>query len=414
MPALEDFSVHFASSRGMRVVNDVIPSRNVIDAFYDLLPAVGWSVIQSIAPSGTIQYPLGFPTVPDATPGSGPNVTCSKMWVQVNSTVFSIYNPHNETGVSGPNCVMVPLDTTPGASLGNMASAIQGNTQYNCSVFGSIGPPSTLALVLTGKVAGADLNFPGLQADGSFGIAGVVDGGGYEFQSLAQTDGLNSAQYKVKITAKYPPLVFNVANDGRLFFDFTIFSGGAAEYALDVIPFTGPPIQQYTIVANGYQFWIGDGSPDNYPIEGRSLFASAPYIPTDYQGAFAVFVVGPHVLPSATQYTATFGAITTSLDAPPATYNNSGGFPRLMQFRSPGTIPLLTPDGKPLLQGALVMMGKNATDTPSIVGKIWDGIVSTDQVGPLGLILNGQKYQFVGFQPGASGQSRSSFLLRFT
>jgi hypothetical protein len=60
------------------------------------------------------------------------------------------------------------------------------------------------------------------------------------------------------------------------------------------------------------------------------------------------------------------------------------------------------------------MYGRNFADTPKIVGKMWDCVMTTDYIAPGGkLLIQGNYHEVVSSQPGAAGATRSSLLWRY-
>ena len=406
---IETFAPVFAAARGMRDGIAALPSRDLINAFHDLLPSVGWTVTDSLYPTAGIYWPFGAPVIPASETPVTPKtaVSCTADLVRINGVSFQLYDPNTETPVTSGSCVMAAAGTTAAASLGNLRDAITAASAYDCTLSG----PDSLGgytLSLQGKIAGPDLNFGTLTANGRWALAGVIDGGGYEFQSA----GVVASQYKVRIYAKLSDAVFPF-NEGRVILDFVLNGASPVQYRIDTVTGSNPQPGPYTIVAHPHQFAVFDPSSSNPAVLGSrasSLFACAPKI-TSSGVTYAVFLVGPGNLRTTTYWQSGIAPSTTCIDAPPSTYGGTGGWPRLVGFDSPGTVPLTTPAGKPILGCAYVMFGKNSSDNAGIVGKVWDSLISSDLVAD-GLVVNGNKYKLISSHSGAAGVIRSSFLLR--
>ncbi len=414
---IDSLAITYSGARGMRTVIPgsvaAVAQRVVIEAFADLLPSVGWTLVQSIKATAQVDYPLGYPAVADtnvATPKL--TVGCRPFpWLTVGGTTFTLYDPYKEQPISGAHCIFVAKDTTAFGGLSNLADAVTDNTPFDGAAVSDSGG---LHLIITAKLGGSAYNGVGVIGDGSFGVAtGFTEGGGYEFESDDQ--GGDASVYSVSITARESIM--------RLYFDFALQVTSpvqTVQYILHSVPQISPDIEQYNIAANGSSFAIWDQTDDFFfppDLRQTSLFAAAPYKPAS-EGfdplAYAVFIAGPHTLRRGTSWGGPIGfSATTCLDDVPHTYGSAtGGFPRCLVLRSPGPA-LLTPSGKPVTIGAYVAFSKNPASTTEpirVVGKLLDCAIVQDVID-VGLSIGGHRLIKLGSQDGSNGYTRSSLVM---
>jgi hypothetical protein len=393
---IDDLAIQQSTAVAMHAGTTGTPintQKDVIERLHTALVSCGWTS-SDLFPSGTITYFLGAPSV---SGGSGPThpVGCGSTFVQLGSTKFVLYNPFTETPIAGATCTLVAMGTTPEQTLTNLCSAM------------STGPwlaswrartPTGYYLTVVSIVAGASLNYTTFVADGAWGVAGEISGGGYTFRSVADS---RTSQYYVKVTAQGQVNGFTRRSTKPVFFDFkTSFNDyGAAVVELDadgIIPAPG-----YTIVANPYSFAVF------VPTDSAqtAVFAAAPYVPTDFTDAYALCVIYPQL----GGHTYWGNGSTTWLDNGPQGFISSQ-FPRMLAVRSPGGTPLKTPTGAPLITTAWLMYGKDYTQAAAVVGRLWDCAIASDQVN--GSVIAGKRYIALASQDGSSGQTRSSLLFR--
>jgi hypothetical protein len=367
---------------------------DVIAALHSMLTSCGWTS-SDLFPSGTITYFLGIPTVSGATTTPKVPVGCGSPFITRGGTKFILYDAGHETPIpDGDGCVFVPIGTTPTDTLDNLESALTGGVWL---ASWTNKPGGGYFLTTTALVAGGTLNFTKFVADGAWGVAGEISGGGYIFTSVSEP---HTSQYTVKVTAsgQINPITRKSTTPVILDFEttFNTFGNGNSVFYLDadrVVPAPG-----YQIVANPYSFAV-------WMAGQTSIFSAPPYVPDDFQAAFALLAV----YPTLTNHTFWSNGATGWLDNSPQSYLPSQ-YPRMLALRSPGGTPLKTPTGAPLITTAWVMYGKDFTSTPAVVGRFWDCAIANDQVN--GAVIGGKKYIALASQDGSGGQTRSSLLFR--
>jgi hypothetical protein len=409
-----------------------VNQQSVIDGFNLLVRQAGWTLIEDFYPTGAFNMVLGAPFTFTSPILDKTMAGCGGTFLAIGGVNFVLYDPNTQYPNPAAACVLVPMGTTGAQTIVNLANAITAATEFNATINtitapASLGPGtvSYAQIFITGKVPGPTLNFVPMSVNGAYGVvtASTTLGGGYALQSVEQipnatNPGVTSA-FQVKLTC-----IANAETDGgaAVAFAFNLNNQGGPTYLLDLVAAEPPPITGYNLICNPYSFAIFDNSDDDsfpYNVRETSLAAFAPYIPLEegFQACYAVFVLGSHNLRTGTMWG--FGPnnyklpITTCLDSAPATYNNFPACPRCLAFRQPGTLPLLTPDGQPLITTAWIMMGgdpwHNVHQNPAVVGRLWDCAVVSDVT--TGLSINGNNYVKLGSQDGSNGLTRSTLVM---
>jgi hypothetical protein len=414
-----------------------------------LIRTAGWVLDRDHMPDpeyhATVTVPYWmFPSVtpPGSPPGSLSHATCSVYpFLRFDGVRYSLYNPYTQTPDNSTDCQMVPLGDSPNETADNLAGAIRGGTLSGTNWTGSArinGDGDADGITITCSEAGPIGN--GWQAipDGRWGLSVVVTGGGgYRWLSRENRDANDdrrTLQYSVRVLGRvggigdqnHPPstyveFAFNFDPDAVSSPDLALHrldsyglhytAGGIASYTGSQIgaPNPGP----YRMVANPYSFGLWDDSEDASFAPGWrhcSLFAAAPYIPTEdgFTSARAAFVVG-HPMRGALSYGSSDSTVV--LDGAPARMYYSGkggGYVRVLATRSGGGPPLTTPAGRALITNAWVMHGKSAGASPRVVGKLWDCAVVNDYVD--GIEIDGKQYRRVSHQTGSGGQTQCSLV----
>lgn len=404
MPATESFDPVFAAKREFDTVA-AVPTYNVIETFKTNLTNVGWTLNSSIAATGSCSFPFGAPF--NTNTGTGTLIAnCGGgATIKIGSINFTWYNPSIQTPVDSANCIMVAMGTTALLTLDAVATAITVNTIYNASV---VGPDSNggYTMNFTAQSGGAIPNFPPVAVDGRW-IAGVpvIQGGGYKLTS----QGLTASKFSVTLTATG---VGGNDVDGELNFHFDFNGHGTADFTLDGVTAAVPAIGPYSILATENQFAIYDPSSlTNYASRSSALFACAPQNLSS--ATYAAFVIGPQEFRvETTWYNTNYGKI-VAIDSTVTSISDSQAYPRLLALYNCGEAsPLLTPQATPVIMCPYVGYGKSKTDTPAVIGKIWDALYITDLVGD-GVYTNGFLYKAVSQWDGVGGLIRGTLLLRY-
>lgn len=404
---------------------------DVLANLHDALQACGWTVTNRYA-TGNINYPLGFPTVagvqttfPKRFVGCGG----STPFVSLSKRGYVFYDPYNEQPSGSGGCVFFALDTTISTGLQNLCNAINGSqVKYVASFTGS---GSSWTLTLTAAQPGGAYNYPQFSADGRWGSGGDISGGGWDFTSVQNLDAggnLRTASYTVRATSygsSNPtsghitrPIIFDISANGggfgtALFYldswiypDFgTEANASAAEdYGQGA---TGIGSKGYVIAANPYSFAIL--CPDTV---ATGIFAAAPYIPTeeDFTSVYAMFAVA---WPTSGTWWDSGYVVALGGASAVATYTGTVGYPRMLAYRQPGTSPLTSPSGAPLVTNAWVMFGQSPSTQSYVVGKLWDCAMENDQIPSTEKVMIARsRYLPIASQDGSGGQTRSTLLFR--
>lgn len=391
--------VYAPARKQMTVPSD---QASVISAFNDILPLVGWTRLASFKATCSFPYPLGYPLVDGTTATPKRVVKCpATPFLRIGDATFNLYDPGKETPFAGSVCMFVAMTTLVSTGLDNLVAAITAATAFNASWATSGGG---WVVNLEAKAAGPDWNLHQVTADGRWGgfasNDGYTAGGGYTFESA-----VGASIYRVTITS-------DINLYGDLLFSFLINSQ-IVQYRLAS---NGGPGQapgasgrgNYIIIANGFGFVIFNYSDDgSYPYIALSLFCMAPQIPDDFVSVYAVLILGPRSFRFFTSWSN--DAITTCLDGLPATFSTSGGYPRLLALRSPGS-SLLTSANRPIITGAYVMFGYNSSSSAWVVGRLWDCATVSDILLD-GAIIDGQPFTTISFQDGSNGKTRGSLMM---
>ena len=395
----ESLQVIYSSKRATKTVAPDFIS--VINGFHDVLTKCNWSVTGLYA-SCDVQFPFFVPSVDGGTTTPKRVVGCGVAFITVNSTRFVLYDGGRETPDPASPCSFVAMGTSETGTLVNLTQAITLTTAFDATY--SSRTPTGYVVHLVAKLGGPELNYADNTADPKWGTASTTVGGGYEFSTTEA-----ESPYSVKIRT-YPNFTNRTVQ-----FDFTA-NGGIAQFNLDTgdpnQPVPAHPIGNYTIIANPHQFLIHN--EQRFELMSTTLFACSPHLTAAV--SYAVCVVGVGMLNNYTW----FGVYptATAVDSPLTICNPLGGWPRLLQFRCAGTTPLTTPNGKPLFTTAYITFGKSDGVVPAaIIGIVWDGLMCSDVIASAdpadlgGTIVSGVKFLTVGYQTGATGYTRSSFLL---
>jgi hypothetical protein len=393
---IDSLSIQLSSAVAYRrgsTGNPLNNQRDIIAAIHDTLTSCGWTS-SDLFPSGTITYFLGIPTVSGATTTPKVPVGSGSPFITLGSTKYILYDAGHETPIPADGSVFVPIGTTPTITLNNLQGAL---TSAVWIASWTNRPGGGYFLTVTALSAGGTLNYTKFVADGAWGVAGEISGGGYVFTSVAET---HTSQYTVKVTASGQINPITRRSTTPVIFDyqtsFNTFGNSNSVFYLDadrIIPIPG-----YQIVANPYSFAV-------WMAGQTSIFSVPPYVADDFQAAFALLAI----YPTLTNHTYWQTGATAWLDNSPQAYL-PGQYPRMLAIRSPGGTPLKTPTGAAAITTAWVMFGKDYTSTPAVVGRFWDCAVINDQVN--GAVIDGKRYIALASQDGSGGQTRSSLLFR--
>jgi hypothetical protein len=385
----------------------------VINALRDACVQVGWSAAGLYA-NGTISYPLGFPVVPGTTIAPvRPVVGCRGAFVRLDGVSYVFYNPYAETPQAGGPCIFFALAPTMADGLDNLCDALS-LSRFNASWTSGAGG---IVVTLTAKAPGPAANFAQLVGDGSWGVSSSISDGGWALTSVEDRDGagnLRTGSYTVNVTSGGGINPTTSHYTYPLWFDFITPHNalGSLRLPLDTWIYStlsrtdAHPLRLgaagYRIVANPYSFAVYVPDDDG----ANALFVASPYIPTEegFTSAYAVMVAYPHLGGSTTWRNGSYVGIDGAVGYP------GGSYPRMLALRSPGTDPLTTPSGAPLITTAWVMFGKDSTHTPAVVGRLWGCAIANDYVD--GAVIGGVRYATLARQDGSLGKTRSTLLMQ--
>lgn len=406
---IDSLSIQQSAAVGMQAgtpAHPLIDQADVINRLHDLLVGVGWSAV-GLKTTADITYPLGFPTVAGTTVLPKRSVGCGFAFVRLDGVNYVSYDPFTEQPITGGECQFFALGTTAAAGLDNLVSALSTSVRFVASW--GLNSASQAVVTITAIRPGPDPNFAELLGDGRWGVAAELAGGGYEFTSAAES---HTSQFSVQVTSAgsinpdsrhiTKPIIFDfqtsfsVYGSTICYLDTTISISFRAEDGTRGLGAAG-----YVIVANPYSFAVY--VPDDNAA--TAIFATAPYIPSDFEAAYALLVIYP-LLGGSTSWTRAI----VCLDGAPQAYSGNA-YPRMLAVRSPGTTPLKAPSGSTLISNAWVMFGRNASDEPAVVGRLWDCAMVSDVVNG-GTVIAGKRYLTVASQDGSAGKTRSSLVFR--
>jgi hypothetical protein len=396
----------------------LIDQADVIDTLKNLMVSCGWSVIDYLYARGSLSYPLGLPTV--TPPGVGEVITIRTVGCST-SGFFSLsgrqyigYDPYREAPASGTTCVFFAWGDNAAGTAANIAAAIGTDALFTGSAVLVSGIWNVYATALS---PGPELNYTQLAADGRWGLASAIQGGGWvlESQELLDGDGnLQTGSMQVKLystigvnatTTHITEIVwvgvltpFNdtvpllSSLDTRVMVSFRESDGSS-------IPGDG---SGYTLVCNPYSFgaFLNGGT-------GSQIFVAAPYIATEqgFMSKYALMLLYPAF--STRTY---WRSATVWLDSAPVTEFGNSGYPKLIMLRAPGTTPLTTITGAPIAANAWVMFDKGTVGYLGIVGHLWDCVAVNDYVSSI--VIDGHKYIALARQAGDGGETRSTLAFR--
>jgi hypothetical protein len=285
--------------------------------------------------------------------------------------------------------------------MANLASSITGN------FFGQV---AGSGIVVTAVQTGPNPNFAEFAADGRWGFASEISGGGYDLTSQEYrdpvTNALQTGKYTIRVTSSGNINPANSHITRPIWFDFQTSQSdfGTAKVAIDSWLWTdfhgngqhGFGSGGYTIVANPYSFCVW--CPDQAGV--TAMFAAAPYIPIEdgFDSAYSMFFIGPYMTGLSWNVGCGF-CIDTPLSW--AQYTGISGYPRILALRSPGGTPLTTPSGAPVVTNAWAMYAQAVNQTPFVVGKLWDCCVMNDVAPMLGSVINGDHFVTLSSQAAA-------------
>lgn len=393
MPLIDDIGVvpYSAKKGSSKILSQPRFSAAIIEALKIQLVACGWTLVDALPATATIEYPTGFPF---SLGGSG-LAGCGGSAVVITTPFarfrYCPYEP-GQTPV-GVGCFQFPYGATGADSLANLCTAISSTSPYNAvlNLAGNV-------ITLTSKTLGPFSNFDGVAADGRFGVTGgTTIGGGYTLESVG------TSPYSVTLTG-----VFGFFAQQEVGLTFSLGPSGSVGTAFYPLPTIG--VLQYVIAANPYSFAIFDGvSPFN------SLAAFAPCIPTSegFTAAYCAFVVGPGNLTDRLMWGngPADAPSTNSLDASPVTFADNRRGPGVLCLRATPGFPAFTLNGQPVVIAAYAMLSGSYSGAPTVVGKLWDCLVLSNTMAVGGQFqTGGRTFMCIASQDGTSGNSPVSLL----
>ncbi len=412
------------------VANHIVstPSQDrFINQWANLLESVGWTRVGSLHATGSLTYPLGAPISDgiDTFPKTVVGCSASPGFFSIGIQHYSLYDPFHQVPGTTTACTFVPMGTTYAETFDNLVFAVSSLSGWFATYVFNGGVSYTVNIEAVS--AGPEFNELLVASNGFASGTDVTHGGGWTMRSSGDS---TSTVYDCTMTAANR----NGAGDnylaGLLQFDFTI-NGGVVTYQLlnDVqgsLGFMGAlgvgAVPAYQLIANPYGFAVFDNPRDYTTHQFRtiSLFAMAPYFPTEdvpsseiFVPADAVFIIGPNNIGGYPSWNnANMSPSTMALDDVP--FQTSGFNPsaRLLALRSP-VFQLYTAYGIPLYIGAYVQYGAAGaeTDPAWVVGKLWDCALVTTFVGGDGVVLGDRQFLMIGYGNGVNAQTVVSFLM---